>query len=178
MWVLVPPGLGAQGRHVTEIFPSPSPDLGVDICCMATEVAGDANFLRLPPSLEATWLQGSSLDPGLAYLLSSRETPGQSLVSLGLKGQPMQGLCEMMNEEAKAQGAQSKERTLAWGLCLPHSQAKALATYPGTWLFPPWTGELAEDGPVAASVSWAPGWWKADLSRKRASNPPHCLWAG
>lgn len=54
------------------------------------EAAENANFLELPPCLEAAWLQGSSLDLGLIYLLFGWGTTGQSLVFVGLKGRPAQ----------------------------------------------------------------------------------------
>ena len=57
---------------------------------MVTEVADDANFLALPPSLEAAREALWSL-AGLVHLLSNWETTGQSLVSVGLAGQPAQG---------------------------------------------------------------------------------------
>lgn len=69
-------------RTEGDTLSSPCLDLERDTHCVVTEVADNANFLALPPSLETAWLQRSSLDPALVHLLSRCETAGQSLVSV------------------------------------------------------------------------------------------------
>lgn len=114
---------------------------------VVTEVADNANFLELPPSLEAAWLQGHSLDSGQVYWLSGWET-------ISLCGSYRAGrasLREVMNEEAESQGGDSKAIL---------SQPRILTIYrtsQGTRLFPSWTEEWLEDGSIAASVTQAPG---------------------
>lgn len=73
-----------------DTFSSPRPDLKGDARCVVTEVADDANFLGLPPSLEAA-REALWSSAGLVHSLSNWETTGQSLVSVDLAGQPAQG---------------------------------------------------------------------------------------
>lgn len=84
------PWPGSLVRTEWETFPSHCLDLRGDTCRIVKEVAENADFLEVPPSLEAAWLQGCSLDLGLVYLLFGWDTTGQSLVFVGLTGKPVQ----------------------------------------------------------------------------------------
>lgn len=57
-----------------------------------------------------------------------------------------------MDEEAESQGQDSKARIL-----VPAKGPDVYTPSQGTWLFPAWSEEQAEDGCLAASVPQHPG---------------------